>query len=356
MLSDISVRRSVSVSIGKDPSQCDPFYLELVRLFESDPLASPYCHPLWVSLLGAALGRDVYWCLARAGSRLVAALPHLRRVERFPPVTVVESLPYNCYAAPLMSQELDAAGAVSAARALYQKLSGAAVISRAYPPEWLDERIAFPAAAVVNPRACSEQIYVKRLDLLASEQALRSTYTKHHRKQLAVAERSPLEFYRAKTQEDLSAFYDLLGETMSRAAKPIKFSHEMVVVGGQQLIMSGVGTCYLAKLDGECCAGAFVLSSKAVTMYWLGATTSDKRALAHFPAYFLLHQALRDSLQQGVRMFELGAAPTQGLLDFKSKWGAKPVSQFTYSMGSNWVQSAAGLRSRLMRCRLRSKA
>lgn len=318
---------------------------EISDLYLSSVKAIPYCHPLWVSILANMLDREARYLVVRQGLYIVAALPYLRRQAATIPIWIDESLPYDCYTYPLMRPSMEPSDADQARRLLYEGLASSGFIAKTYPAAWLDGA---GQVGQLMPRAIrqTEDVYVKDLSNLAGEIDLIASYDKHHRYQLRTARKSDLEFTRATTRLELDEFYVILQETMARAGRLPKFSYEAVVTGGLMLIEAGLGTCYLSKVDGHSCAGAFVLHSDATSIYWLGVSTSDKRLLRLFPVFPLLHSAMLDTLNRGARTFELGAGPTQGLRDFKSKWGADIFTQTTYTMGASLTMAA--LRFRVM--------
>jgi len=320
----------------------------LCKLYADCRQTSPYCHPLWVDLLGSAFDCEAGWCVIRSGGEIVAAMPYLRKKLARSLLIRVDALPYDCYASPLLSPTLDRADAACAAAALYRFLASRGAIARFFPAEWLGEDTAFPVGEFSATRKRSEDVYLKQLSGISDEKALLSSYNPHHRKQVNTANKSPLDFYKATTTNDLNDFYHILSETMTRAGHPVKFPFESIVSGGMKLIEAGVGVCYLSKIEGRCCAGVFVLRSKETAIYWLGATTSDKELLRHRPAFGLFHRAMIDSVRAGAQIFELGAAPTQGLLDFKRRWGATATPQTTYTVGNRWILSALDLRAKVL--------
>jgi hypothetical protein len=155
----------------------------------------------------------------------------------------------------------------------------------------------------------------------------------------------PVIVSHSESRSDLEEFYGLLEETMGRVARTVKFPFDVVVSGGERILRAKLGTFYVARHEGRCCAGAFFLSSKRVTNYWLGATANDKKSLR--PMFGIMHRAMIESLEAGVTAFELGAGPTEGLRNFKLRWGALPVPQPTYTYGARWAMAALNLRARL---------
>lgn len=321
--------------------------IALRRLFEDCRSASPYCHPLWVASLADAFGLTTGWRVVRSQGQWIAALPYVRR--RFPTalVSMVESLPYDCYASPLLRPNLPSLEAAEAVRALYRAVAAESSVARFFPADWSGSTATFPVGDFKHAQRHCEDIYIKSFDGLVDEDALIETYSHHHRKQVRIANRSSLEFSMAKSFDDLRDFYKILGETMHRVGRPVKFPLDLIVNGGLRLIQAGLGACYLSRDKGRICSGAFVLRSKAATIYWLGATTNDKALLRHFPAYGVLHRAILDSMRSGGELFEFGAAPNPGLLDFKAKWGAHPVRQTRYTVGGKLMLSLLALRARL---------
>jgi hypothetical protein len=321
---------------------------KIAQLYATAEFATPFCHPLWVGLLGEALRREAGYCVVLSGDELVAALPYTRRAFRGIPLTINESLPYDCYSLPLVSPGLNAVQKREAVRAAYQCLIHTATLARAFPPEWFGEGAFDPGRSVgLAPSSEVDEIFVKRLEGLSDEAALLNSYAPHHRKQVLSALKAPITVSRVETLPGLEMLYGLVTETMSREGVSVKFSFDTVVRGGLQLIRQGLGTAYIADCDGMKCAGAFMLRSKNIMIYWLGATTGDKKALRHYPMFAVLHKAMLDALKEGSQVMELGAAPTPGLKDFKSKWGAQAMNQRKYIFGDKLALQALRLWTRM---------
>jgi hypothetical protein len=311
---------------------------ELRGLYAKSSSVSPYVHPTWIALLGKYEKKDVHWCTVQDGNTLICALPFVTRKKNGIPISFLEALPLDCYCTPMISRHLDKESASRAFYLIVKRIirdSGIGQVFRYFPPEWMPDNDV-PEFSKGHPRARrgEQEIYVKYFENINNEDELRSSYHSHHRRKLATAERSNIIINEAKTHSELTIFFGLMEETMLRNGKNVKFSKEFIVLGGQRIIEDELGTCILAHYNDKCVAGAFFLTSSDMTVYWLGGTSSDKDALRCSPMHAIFHTAMLKSLQNKIKVFELGGVPTQGLRDFKSRWGASLVVQPTYMLVS----------------------
>lgn len=327
-----------------------PTEKRLLELYTADPAAMPYCHPLWVRLLADAMDRRSGLVVAHLAGRVVAALPFIQR--RFGPWSwsLLEALPYDCYAFPLVDPAAPPEDRDDAIKGVYRRLFASGEIARCFPPEWLG--LGLPPSlreeskiVVVN----TDEIYLKRLSFAADEAALSKSYSQHHRRKLKAFDKGCVTARESSGRADLDNFYELLVATMGRQGLPVKFPRSTVVDGGEQLIDARLGRLYLAEHNGRLCAGVFALRSKKLSVFWLGATSNDDEAMRHAPMYGVMQRAILDAWRNGAEAFELGAAPTKGLRDFKSRWGAEPAVQPTYQSARPLVRAALRSRAALSR-------
>lgn len=166
---------------------------EILDLYDSDECATPYCHPVMVGLLGEAFGRDTKYCVARSKFKIVAALPYLIRSNGSLPIRISESLPFDCYAFPLLSPSLDVEARKQVLEQIYRSLTQGGSIVRCFPPEWLNAATSYLATdPSLRVSAVHYEIFIKNFSGLSDERTLLGSYHPHHRRQVASSLKFPI--------------------------------------------------------------------------------------------------------------------------------------------------------------------
>lgn len=320
--------------------------VRLLELYDGDLSASPYCHPLWLKLLGQATARSVRLVVAVEGGVVVAALPFLERRHAPGRWRMMEALPYDCYAYPLVDRAVPERDRIVLVEGIYRCLAAAGSVVRCFPPEWSGLVLPAQLGETTGLRpAMMQTIYIKTFHSLNDEDSLVRSYASHHRRKLNIFMKRNITLRSVVTRSELERFYSLVVETCHRRGIAPKFARKTVVEGGELMIASGLGSLWVAELAGRLCAGVFALRSKTIAVYWLGASSGEADVMRLAPMYGVMHQILFEAWQAGVAVVELGAAPTTGLRDFKSRWGTKPVRQSTYQTGDTFVLAALRARA-----------
>ncbi len=150
---------------------------------------------------------------------------------------------------------------------------------------------------------------------------------------IRAAAKKQVEVRRVTTEDEVTAFHALLEKTGER--KQIEFFPlEYFKTVFRVLAPKGMGTLYLAYVEGAPAAGAFVLSFGEKAWYMYGGL--DYKFKQYFPAYALQWAAIEDCLARGVKRYDLQGIPANseslsphspewGLYHFKAGFGGETV-------------------------------
>jgi CelD/BcsL family acetyltransferase involved in cellulose biosynthesis len=189
-----------------------------------------------------------------------------------------------------------------------------------------------------------------RLDLRPSlDDLYRGLHKDCIQRKLRRAEREGVVCEVGQSEILLAQFYELLCMTRARHGvppQPIEWFHNLVACMGSSLCIR------IASKSGRPVAGILTLRHGRQVLYKYGASDKSYNHLGGMP--MLLWEAIKDAKQDGMESLDLGRSDlgNAGLILFKERWAAKPVSLMTWQApGSNasvpregWiVQCAKGL-------------
>ena len=144
---------------------------------------------------------------------------------------------------------------------------------------------------------------------------------------------SGLKIRIAETEEDLASWYRLYLDVMRRnfvLARPYRFFLALC----EFMKPNGLMRLLLAERQAEGktrIVGGHIYFTFGKTMtYAFGASHAED--FVYRPNDFIMWHAINDAYCEGFKYFDLGEAPDgdEGLVRFKSKWGAEPVQLYRY--------------------------
>jgi hypothetical protein len=335
---------------------------EIGDLARASPAGTGYASPVWVAEMERHLGGSAGFFTVRR-ERLLAVLPivttklHTRALWPTLGLHRRESLGYDCYGGPLFAADLSPRERREAFAALAAAVRGSRValvnlMPPAFGPEETAAILEEEGFRSIEPYA----IAVKPLRGLGERDLLQS-YHQNHRRSVETFRKRGARVREAEGARDYLRFADLLGETMRRASSSVKFPLSLIVDGGQRLVRAGVARLWLATVGDALAAGVFALVSGRTACYWLGASIGDEQLMRSRPMHGVFHHAFLQAIAAGCEAFELGGMPTEGLRDFKLRWGVDVLTQHTFQW-SPWsaVQRGRALLSRVADMRARAAA
>lgn len=160
------------------------------------------------------------------------------------------------------------------------------------------------------------------VDLTGGLDSVRGAYTKKNREALRQSERRGI---RIEIMEDpglMDEFYSLHVHT---ARKHRTLPHPKLIFEMIYEIMKpkNMATFYFARKDDKAVACNLVLRDKTTAYDWL--LGYKKNSLKMRPTNALIDRSIRDEINIGSELFNLGASPSQlqGIVKFKESFGAK---------------------------------
>jgi len=303
--------------------------------------STAYATPNFLRLFSKSFKWRAGYIVVFDGDDLVACLPYVEQPilhqislrARF--AKRIYALPADCYSGPIVDPSVSEMESEHAIVAMIEYLLRQYISVNIFPSCWADTGIASAIKRTCSSVKCiTYENAIKRLSNIKDSDELLKSYHRKHRYSVRRAQSRDVIVEHPDDSESLALFYDLLTETMGRAGMPPKFPYSLVVEGGRELIRDGLGHLYLAYKDNMLTAGLFTLVYGSAACWWLGATTSDRIAIADCPMHLLMHHAMADSLEAGISFFELGGIPTDGLRNFKLKWGSEVMVQPNYHIAS----------------------
>lgn len=126
-----------------------------------------------------------------------------------------------------------------------------------------------------------------------------------------------------ETTEELKAFYQLYSKLYKkRGSKPL--SYEQVELAFKVLKSTGLWRGFLAMHGEEIVGGIVTLFHPRMTVAYIMGTMEGKRELKI--GNIIMDAAIRDALESGSKLFNLGITPRmdRGVVKYKESFGGKP--------------------------------
>jgi hypothetical protein len=271
-----------------------------------------YHDPRWLAALGDCFGYRTMWLAALRDDAVEGVLP-------------VAKVPGILGRGRLVSVPLGyAAGPVARSAEAWRALGAAALELAA---EWGIRRVELKTLSAPHPpapgfRRLEGRYAAYRVDPVADPWSVldRSSTQRSIRK----GERSQVMAVRAQSGDDWLTMARLHEMTVHKHGVPPP-PRRFFLQSCRDLQAQGLVDLWLARLpNGSAAAGAVIWRGPREWIYGFGA--SDARTLDLRPNHVLLWTVLREAAAAGL-VFDLGrAAPEQrGLVEFKRRWGGRPV-------------------------------
>lgn len=145
-----------------------------------------------------------------------------------------------------------------------------------------------------------------------------------HLRNIEIAKRNNVEIKIRSDPAALKEFYSLHLQTRKRLGIPVQ-PRDFFVSMQRKLIDKGLGFLLLAYSEGKCVSAALFLHWGNTLTYKYGASNPEGRKLKS--NNLLFWEAIRWGCEKGYANFDFGksAIASQGLREFKSRWGTDEV-------------------------------
>lgn len=171
--------------------------------------------------------------------------------------------------------------------------------------------------------------HVCRLNLDRTLEDVMASFTPKTRYNIRLAEKKGVEIIEGSLK-DIPDFYSVLEETCDRdnfRVRSMSYFEDLY----ENFITRGNGKLLLAKYDGRCIAGIFIVSHGPKAWYLYGASSNNYRDV--MPNYLLQWTAIKWAHQQGCKIYDfLGVAssfdpnsPLYGMYRFKRGFNPEVV-------------------------------
>jgi hypothetical protein len=321
---------------------------EIGDLVRASRAGTGYASPAWMAEMERHMGGAGGFFTVRR-ERLLAVLPvitrplHARAAWPTLGLRRRESVGYDGFGGPLFAPDLTGPERREAFAPLAAAARSGVALVNLTPPAFGAEDTADLLEAQGFRRTAPFALAIKDLRGLTERELLQS-YHQNHRRSVEAFRKRGARVREAEGAKDYLRFADLLSETMRRASGSVKIPLSLIVDGGRRLVRDGVARLWLATVDDTLAAGVFAILFGRTACYWLGASIGDEQLMRSRPMHGVFHHAFLEAIAAGCEAFELGGMPTNGLRDFKMRWGADVLTQHTFQWSPwNALQRARAL-------------
>jgi len=161
------------------------------------------------------------------------------------------------------------------------------------------------------------------LDLEPGIKQIRKGYRKGHQSDLKVAEREGVGIRLASSSADIDSYFAVYQDTLARWGKKASGFYPQSLFRNLFLLPE-YGTSvklWLAEINGEVAAGAWLFYHNQHAVYWHGAMHSEY--MSSHPAHLLVTAAIEDACAHGYRWFDFNpSGGLEGVAHFKRGFGA----------------------------------
>lgn len=264
-------------------------------------------HPLWLNVLRAGLGHDVYAVEATAGGCTVGFLP-LALVSSMLFGRFLVSLPY-----------LNTNGVVAPAADVQAELvSRAATLADELNVRYLELRHEAPIAHPALNAALTSKVHM-RLPLPATGEQLWKGFDPKVRNQIRKGEKGNFAVAWGAA-ELLDGFHDVLSENMRDLGSPV---YGKALFAEILSAFPGDAEICLVREGEKPVAAALLLHGWGITE--VPTASALKQYNPSNVNMLMYHHLLRRAVERGQRVFDFGRSTTEGsTFKFKKQWGAHP--------------------------------
>jgi len=269
------------------------------EIYEASRSASVYQSPEWLAVLETLKGELVF--LEVDGSTIIPFIckgkGRLRRCY---------SLSFDTYGGPVSCGDAD--------------VSFNEVVRTLKIPS---VRMVDFSSNVTDPSNPAVEITAHIVDLTGGEDKVHGAYSKRNREALRQAGRRGIRIEKMESREFLDEFYSLHAHT-ARRHRTLPHPKSILEMIFKIMTPKDMAAFYFARREGVAVACNLILRDKKTAYDWLLGYKED--SLNFRPTNALIDRSIRDEIQAGSEIFNLGASPSQhqGIVKFKESFGAKP--------------------------------
>ncbi len=167
---------------------------------------------------------------------------------------------------------------------------------------------------------CTRSDFTQVLDLRPGFDALMKGWSRKHVASLAKAHRSGITVHEAGTPDQWREYFAIYQDSVRRWGESTQTVHNWSLFERLQAQDPSCVRLWLATHSGRPAAGAICFYHKNHVVYWHGA--SRQEAMAHCPAFAVLHRAIERACAAGYRWFDFNpSGGLQGVVHFKAGFG-----------------------------------
>ncbi|WP_158277648.1 GNAT family N-acetyltransferase [Opitutus sp. ER46] len=185
-------------------------------------------------------------------------------------------------------------------------------------------------AAVLHRAGFSSTPYATHvLSLGQSHADLFAAYRKTRRNEIRQSQKKGCIIREATTYDDVLQYCAVHAKlAQQKEGFRVKYPAELIF-GLLQLPQPA--TLSLAEVSGQVVAGALFIPDGDSVFYWHGA--ADRDFSDYFPTGALVDHGIQAAVARGAKSLNFGASGSDSLRDFKASFGAKPASNWTFTIG-----------------------
>ncbi len=292
---------------------------------ETDRRLSVYHRPQWARLMKDIFGHRAIYLAAIIDGDIVDLLP-LYLVSLPGLGTKLISMPYEgCYGGFALEDDTSQEPLLAAARDLARRENARFIEIRSQRP-----RVGLAGAGFIH----SEPLLISEVELRGKDENFAMLSSKH-RRNVRTAVKRGVEVSYSDTAEDMRRFYLLVANHYHALGLPF-FSRRFFDAIRRSLILEGLATLQVARIDGEFVGGHLLLESGGILISKYAAYTKKPEFRKAYISYAMFWDAIRYGIGRGLSSFNLGVTGNEnsGLLEFKRKYGGQtsPVHFYFYPL------------------------
>jgi len=274
-----------------------------------------YQHPSWMKVISLTYNqvRPLCFVLDDEQGNIRAALPCFVVISKLTGTRIV-SLPFSSYSDPLVEDKKDFINLLDEIIHHLKKFSASYYELRCFRKQ----------ALVADSKL--EQHDYHKIHILDIEEGFEKISRLFHEdcivRSVKKAFRCGVTIRQGCYEEDLKQFYFIHAITRKRQGFPIQ-PYEFFKNMWEIMSPLGYFSLLLAELSKKIIAGIVLFKFKDIVSFEHGASLT--KYLPARPNHILLWKAIEMACSEGYRYFDFGKTPpeNEGLLNFKSRWGAK---------------------------------
>jgi lipid II:glycine glycyltransferase (peptidoglycan interpeptide bridge formation enzyme) len=167
------------------------------------------------------------------------------------------------------------------------------------------------------------------IDLSPGFDMLRQGFSRGQKSNLRQAQKKGLAIRRAETAQDISAYYDIYGETLKRWGEKTAAVYPRTLFFNLFEQKDSHIQFYLAEKQGQVIAGIILLAWQKKLLYWHGC--SREEFFRDYPNNLLHAEAIKWACENSFSHYDMGASmDLEGVVSFKKSFGAEERAFASY--------------------------